>query len=93
MTLIDDENVSYKFESGKLKGKFSHAIEKTGHYRICVVSKDDEIFKANNNKLNFNLIIDTDQDFDESGLHKDDAKNKDFEEIDQKVRKLSHKVN
>lgn len=87
---IDNKKIAFRFKTEKIIGKFSQAIEKTGHYKICVTSDDDDLF-AKKDKVKFQLSIDTDQDdFEETeGV----VKNKDFDLVDQKMKKLVKKAN
>merc|ERR1712151_994004 len=89
-----DENDPYKadlvknFYSDKIKGKFSIVLEKQGHYKVCLESKDKEIYK--DEKVKVSLILDTDQD------DLDDSENlaevKDFATVEKRMKKIQKKT-
>ena len=77
------------FQTGKQKAKFSYSINKSGRYMICVSTNDKNLFnKKKYKKLSF--IIDTSEDI--VGDANEVAKMKDFQIVDDKVKKLIKKA-
>jgi hypothetical protein len=77
------------FQTGKQKAKFSYSISKSGRYMICVSTNDKNLFnKKKYIKLSF--IIDTSEDI--VGDANEVAKMKDFQIVDDKVKKLIKKA-
>ena len=77
------------FQTGKQKAKFSYSISKSGRYTICVLTNDKKLFeKKSFIKLNF--VIDTSEDI--VGDAKEVAKMKDFQIVDDKIKKLIKKA-
>ena len=77
------------FQTGKQKAKFSYSIIKSGRYMICVSTNDKNLLnKKKNIKLSF--IIDTSEDI--VGDANEVAKMKDFQIVDDKVKKLIKKA-
>ncbi len=77
------------FQTAKQKAKFSYSISKSGRYMICVSTNDKNLFnKKKYIKLSF--IIDTSEDI--VGDANEVAKMKDFQIVDDKVKKLIKKA-
>ena len=78
-----------KYETSKNNSRFSFNVEKTGHYKTCIKSPDNEIF--NKNKF---IIIDlkTESNLDVIHNNNETANLKDFEKVNQKLGFLSDKV-
>jgi hypothetical protein len=77
------------FQTGKQKAKFSYSISKSGRYTICVLTNDKKLLeKKSFIKLNF--VIDTSEDI--VGDAKEVAKMKDFQIVDDKIKKLIKKA-
>ena len=78
-----------KFETHKLNGKFSFSVKKTGHYKICIIGKDNFIFGEKNSliyDLNVETSIEVKQRVNET------ANFKDFEKVSTKMDFVKDKV-
>ena len=75
------------FYGNKLSGKFSHNIEKSDKYKICIYTRDKELFK--NKKflyLQFQIIS------NEDAYDPNSAKGKDFQIVNETMTRLNGKV-
>ena len=83
-----EKGEEYKmFTSNKLSGKFSHSIEKSDKYKICIYTQDKEIFK-NKRFLYLQFQITSHEDtYDESS-----ARGKDFQKVNETMTRLNGKV-
>ena len=77
------------FQTGKQKAKFSYSINKSGRYMICVLTNDKTLF-TKKKYLKLSFIIDTSEDI--VGDANEVAKMKDFQIVDDKVKKLIKKA-
>ena len=77
------------FQTGKQKAKFSYSISKSGRYMICVSTNDKNLFNKKK-YLKLSFIIDTSEDI--VGDANEVAKMKDFQIVDDKVKKLIKKA-
>ena len=77
------------FQTGKQKAKFSYSINKSGRYMICVLTNDKTLF-TKKKYLKLSFIIDTSEDI--VGDANEVAKVKDFQIVDDKVKKLIKKA-
>ena len=75
------------FYSNKLSGKFSHNIEKSDKYKICIYTQDKELFK-NKRFLYLQFQIQSNDDtYDPNS-----AKGKDFHVVNETMTRLNGKV-
>ena len=77
------------FQTGKQKAKFSYSINKSGRYMICVLTNDKTLFNKKK-YLKLSFVIDTSEDI--VGDANEVAKMKDFQIVDDKVKKLIKKA-
>ena len=75
------------FYGNKLSGKFSHNIEVSDKYKICIYTQDKELFK-NKKFLYLQFKI---QSHDEI-MDPNSAKGKDFQVVNETMRRLNGKV-
>ena len=78
-----------KYETSKTSAKFSFNVEKTGHYKTCFKSLDNEIF-GEKNYIIFDL--NTESNLDVIHNNNETAVFKDMEKVNQKLSFLSDKV-
>ena len=77
----------YMFYSNKLSGKISYNIEESGRYKICIFTRDKELFK-NKKFLYLQLHINSNyESYDQKS-----AKGKDFQIVNQTMTKLNGQV-
>ena len=85
----EDKKIVNVFHSSKLNGKFSQTIDGSGEYKVCIKSSDRDLFKKRRFvKLSF--TIDTSED--ELEDQEKAIKMKDFEMVDDKVKKVMRKA-
>ena len=77
----------YSFYGNKLTGKFSHNIEQSDKYKICIISHDKDIFK--NKKF---IYIQFNTQLNEEIKNKDSAVKKDFQIVDDTMSRINTKV-
>ena len=88
--LFDSNNVQLNmYTSSKLKGKFSYSIEKSDMYRICIESSDKDLFHGRGT-IKIQFKIETSDDVIDS--LKNSADLKDFELVDDKMKRLAKKT-
>ena len=75
----------YTFYGHKLTGKFSHIIDQSDKYKICIVSNDKDIFK-NKKFLYLQFQIQLNEDI------RDKAIKKDFQIVDDTMNRINTKV-
>ena len=73
------------FKTGKNKAKFSYSITKSGKYKICILTNEETLY-SKRTSLRVNFIIDTSEDIKSDT--KNIAKMKDFQIVDNKIKKL-----
>ena len=78
---------SYIFYGHKLTGKFSHNIDQSDKYKICIVSNDKDIFK--NKKF---LYLQFQIQLNEEIMDKNKAMKKDFQIVDDTMNRINTKV-
>ena len=78
-----------KYETSKNNSRFSFNVEKTGHYKICVKSYDNEIYSKKNYVI---FDLKTESNIDVIHNNNETANLKDFEKVNQKLSFLSDKV-
>ena len=76
------------FYSNKLSGKFSHNIEESDKYKICIYTSDKELFK-NKRFLYLHFKITS---YDETYEDENSASGKDFHRVNETMQKLNGKV-
>ena len=77
------------FETKKTFGKFSYNVKKTGHYKICIIAKDKNMFKQKNfiiYDLNIETSIEVKQKVSET------ANFKQFDKVNTKMEFIKDKV-
>ncbi len=75
------------FTSNKLSGKFSHNIEESGKFKICIYTQNNEFFK-NKRFLYLQFKITSHEDtYDENS-----ARGKDFQRVNETMTRLNGKV-
>ena len=77
----------YVFYGTKLSGKFSHNIDKSDKYKICIVSNDNEIF--GNKKF---LYLQFQVQYNLEKAEEDTLMRKDFQVVDDTMNQLNTKV-
>ena len=77
----------YAFYGTKLSGKFSHSIEQSDKYKICIVSTDKELFK--NKRF---LYLQFQVQLSELVYDKNSVVKKDFEIVDDTMNRINTKV-
>ena len=77
------------FETQKTNGKFSFSVKKTGHYKICIIGKNNQIFGQKNNLI-FDLNIETSLEVKQRV--NETANYKDFEKVNSKMEFVKDKV-
>ena len=88
--LYDSNNVQLNmYTSSKLKGKFSYSIEKSDMYKICIESGDKELFTGRG-IIKIQFKIETSEDVMDT--LKNSADLKDFELVDDKMKRLAKKT-
>ncbi len=78
-----------KYETSKNNSRFSFNVEKTGHYKICVKSYDNEIYSKKNYVI---FDLKTESNIDVIHNNNETANLKDFEKVNQKLSFLRDKV-
>ena len=78
-----------KYETSKSNTKFSFNVEKTGHYKTCIISYNNEIFDKNGYII---FDLKTESNLDVIHNNNETANVKDFEKVNQKLNFLSDKV-
>ena len=84
-----NNNLIKKYETSKMSAKFSFNVEKTGHYKTCIKSYNNEIFDKNK-YITFDLR--TESNLDVIHNNNETANIKDFEKVNKKLSFLSDKV-
>ena len=86
----NDKELVKTFTNANLKGKFPFLIEKSGEYKVCIQTKESSLFTRSRRNLKLSFQIDTDEDVI------DDAENavkmKDFEMVNDKVKRVQRKI-
>ena len=83
------KKLKQSFETQKTYGKFSFNVKKTGHYKICVVGKDEMTF-GQQGFIIFDLNIETSLEVQQKVS--ETANFKDFEKVNHKMQLISDKV-
>ena len=78
-----------KYETSKSNTKFSFNVEKTGYYKTCIKSYNNEIFDKNGYII---FDLKTESNLDVIHNNNETANVKDFEKVNQKLNFLSDKV-
>ena len=78
-----------KYETSKTNAKFSFNVEKTGHYKTCFKTYDNDVF-GNENFIIFDF--NTESNLDVIHNNNETADVKDFEKVNQKLSFLTDKV-
>ena len=77
------------FETQKTYGKFSFNVKKTGHYKICIIGKDEMLF-GQQKFIIFDMNIETSLEVQQKVS--ETANFKDFEKVNHKMQLISDKV-
>ena len=88
--LYDSSNAQLNmYTSSKLKGKFSYSIEKSDMYKICIESNDKDLYSGKG-MIKIQFKIESSDDVMDS--LKNSADLKDFELVDDKMKRLAKKT-
>ena len=79
----------FAFKNSKFAYKYSHSIQKSGNYKVCVYTNDNDLFK-NSRFVHLQLKVDTGDGAGE--MEEGSAKSKDLTDVNQKIEKLSRKM-
>lgn len=85
----DSSNIEHTFHGTKQKGKFSFHVDEHGKFQFCIYSNYEPWFHKDD-KFKMSFFIDTDQDDVEEADKV--PKNKDFADVDAKVKRLNQKT-
>ena len=85
----DNNNLIKQFNTQKTYGKFSFNVDKTGHYKTCIIGKDSFIF-GEKRIIIFDFNIESSLDVKENS--KKTANMKDFEIVNHKMQMINDKV-
>ena len=86
----NDKELVKTFTNAHVKGKFPFLIEKSGEYKVCIQTKESSLFTRSRRNLKLSFQIDTDEDVIDDA--ENSVKMKDFEMVNDKVKKVQRKI-
>ena len=77
------------YDTAKTYGKFSFNVERTGHYKVCIIGKDEKLFKKEGHII-FDFELESNLDIKQKV--NEGANFKDFEKVSQRMEFIKDKV-
>lgn len=85
----DTNSLIRSFDTQKTYGKFSFYVERSGHYKTCIIGKDTFVF-GQQRFIIYDFNVESSLDVKQSG--KETANLKDFEVVNHKMQIINDKV-